>query len=393
MTYTVRQPSFLGKFFCLGDKCEDTCCKGWGMQVDADTVARYRKDAPELLDAVMDSGDGCLMRRDAMTDYCVKFENGLCGVHKQYGTDFLGDACHFYPRMTRGIGSTRVMTGALSCPEIVRLSLFDEQAFAWQQADQERLPFSLIDYLPDSLSEEQTFAIHEAFVQKVLDQRFSAARNFMHVFAVSESLQSIPQASWADAVPFYLDHADSRLPLPQPSGSDPFFLLQALCGIIAAAKKGRQERLMQNIHMMQQSLHITIQWDTLAIAHLPDSAFAAKRLEEMWQQHWWQEYDAILKRYLASQMVLALFPFSGFGDTLANRAAIIGIRFATIRLALMAACAASKEKLSEDAIVRIVQPISRLLDHLAGADFSLSIYKETGWLNAARLRALVGDKP
>ena len=368
------------------------------MQIDAKTVARYRKDAPELLDAVTGnlgtgSGDNCLMKRDALTDYCVKFEGGLCSVHKKYGTDFLGDACHFYPRMTRGIGSTRVMTGALSCPEIVRLALGDDAAFTWQDATSERLPYSLIDYLPDGLTEAHTFAIHDAFLQKALDKNYSAARNLIHIFCAAESLQNIPIGSWPDAVPFYLDHAENRLPTPTKADTDSFFLLQALCGIIAAAKKGQQERLMQNVRMMESALHITIQWDTLAIAHLPDSLHMAQKLEADWKDTWSVSYDAILKRYLASQIVLALFPFSGLGDTLTNRAAIIAIRFATIRLALMSACRTSPALPSQDAITCIVQPISRLLDHLAGADFSLAIYKETGWLNGNRLRALVGDMP
>lgn len=392
MAYAIKQPAFLSKFSCLGDACEDTCCKGWGMQVDAATVGRYEKEAPHLLEAVTGSGNECLMKRDALTDHCVKYENGLCGIHKQYGTDFLGDACHFYPRMTRGIGSTRVMTGALSCPEVVRLSLFDEGAFAWQDATSDRLPYTLIDYLPDGLSTEQVFSIHDAFVAKALSKEHSAARNLMHIFCVAESLQNLPVKAWPDAVPFYLEHAESRLPVAVPADSDPFFLLQALCGIIAAAKKGQQERLMQNVRVMEAALHVTIQWDNLAIAHLPDSMHMAKSLEDDWNNTWSARLDDVLRRYLASQIVLALFPFSGFGDTLSNRAAIIAVRFATIRLALMSACRTTGAIPAAEHITRIVQPLSRLLDHLAGADFSLSIYKETGWLNCDRLRALVGDR-
>lgn len=392
MAYAIKQPTFLSKFSCLGDACEDTCCKGWGMQVDAATVQRYEKAAPELLEAVTGSGDSCLMKRDALTDHCVKYENGLCGIHRKHGTDFLGDACHFYPRMTRGLGDMRVMTGALSCPEVVRLSLFDDEAFTWQDATSERLPYTLIDYLPEGLTPEQVFFIHNAFVTKALSKNHSAARNLMHIFCVAESLQNIPVQAWPDAVPFYLEHADGRLPAPVAADSDPFFLLQALCGIIAAAKKGQQERLMQNVRMMEAALHVNIQWDNLAIAHLPDSMHMAASLEHNWNETWSASLDDVLKRYLASQIVLALFPFSGFGDTLANRAAIIAVRFATIKLALMSACRINGTIPTPEHITRIVQPLSRLLDHLAGADFSLSIYKETGWLNGDRLRALVGDR-
>src|SRR5690349_1055310 len=97
----------LSAFSCLGDKCADTCCQGWSMQVDDVTLARYRKDAPELLGAVEASQEApWIMRKDPATNFCVKLEGGLCGIHKQYGDAFLSDACHFYPRVTRALGES-----------------------------------------------------------------------------------------------------------------------------------------------------------------------------------------------------------------------------------------------------------------------------------------------
>src|SRR5579885_2432723 len=102
MNHPLHQASFLSAFRCLGAECPDTCCQGWNMQLDAAMRARYASEAPELLEAVADDGaGGFIMKRDPQTDFCVKFENGLCGIQQKYGTAFLGDACHFYPRSTR----------------------------------------------------------------------------------------------------------------------------------------------------------------------------------------------------------------------------------------------------------------------------------------------------
>lgn len=361
------------------------------MQVGEPTAALYAKQAPELLEFITGTGENCMMKRDAMTDYCVKFENGLCSIHKKYGTDFLGDACNFYPRMTRALGNTRIMTGALSCPEITRLALFAENSFSMQQSSSERFPSTLVDYLPETMDEAQALAIHQAFLTAALDTKHSAAHNLMRIFCVAESLEKIPVTSWPDAVPFYLEHAASRVPAPEHSQMDPFFTLQALCGLIAAAKKGQHERLMHNVHLMEKALHVTIQWDNLAIAHLPDSQHAASSLANEWNEKWSAQYDELLRRYLAAQISLALFPFSGLGDTLTNRLSIIGVRFATIRLTLMSACRVMPELPGMNECTTIIQTLSRFLDHLAGAEFSLNIYRETGWLKAARLRALIGD--
>ncbi len=367
------------------------------MQVDSQTHNRYLREAPELIDAVVSStaeaGDiSVVMRRDAHTDYCVKFDNGLCGIQQKYGTDFLGEACHFYPRVTRSLGNTLTMTATLSCPEIARLSLFGDAPFATETSSLERLPYNLQDYLPEHLNAEQALAIHHRFLDAALDENASPERTLMRIFSASESLMRISADKWLDAVPFYLDNADSTLPAPEYRETDLTYLLQALCGLVAAAKKVGDKRLMQTIGEMEKALHVAIPLDTLAIAAQPDSLHASKMLYERWQNEWRNLYTPLLRRYLTMQLSLALFPFAGFGNTLTQRIAIIGVRFATVKLALMSACAQSASLLGEADIIRVIQSLSRFLDHLAEPEFSIRIYQETGWLQKRRLRAIVGDE-
>lgn len=361
------------------------------MQVDSATEQRYRKEAPVLLDSIVGEENATIMKRDSKTDYCVKFDGGLCGIQNKYGEDFLGDACYFYPRSARKLGNELALTATLSCPEIARLSLFDAHAFEESTLAIGRLPLGTQDYLPTGITSAQAHAIHHAFLAAALQENFSAERNFMRVCTAAESLARITPTAWPDAVPFYLQHADASLPVAEPRPTDPVYLLQALCGLVAAAKHVHQTRLMQTIHDMESALHVTIRWETLAIVALPDSAYAVESLHTRWKKEWQNAFAPLLKRYLAMQLSLALFPFAGFGDTLVERAAIIGIRMATVRLALMSLCVQSIAAPSENDIVRVVQSLSRFLDHLSGASFSLQIYQETGWLKSGRLRALLGD--
>ncbi len=391
MTQHVSAPAFLTRFKCLGADCEDTCCKGWNMQLDGITQARYREKAPELFESVAGEGEAAIMRRDPNTDFCVKFEGGLCGIQRDYGEEFLGDACYFYPRAVRALGNEVSMTATLSCPEIVRLTLLEDGALADAALEANRLPQSLHDYLPEGLTVPQANAIHRAFLSAALREDISPERSFMHIFTTAESLARITTAAWPDAVPFYLQHAGASLVAPEPRATDPSYLLQALCGLIAAAKYVHHTRLMQTIGDIEKALHISIRWDTLAIATLPDAGHATEALQARWKNEWQPAFAPLLRRWLGMQVSLALFPFSGFGGTLPERAAIIGIRMATVKLALMSIAGAAGGKPAEADVIRVIQSLSRFLDHLAGAEFSLKIYNETGWLKGARLRGLLGD--
>jgi hypothetical protein len=52
-------------------------------------------------------------------------------------------------------------------------------------------------------------------------------------------------------------------------------------------------------------------------------------------------------------------------------------------------CVMNEGNLSADDAARIVQTLSRVLDHLGDSRFSLSIYAETQWLEEARMLGLL----
>lgn len=387
----ILRARVLSQFSCLGDRCSDTCCHGWSMQVDEPTLARYRKEAPELLEAVEPGGKEApwIMRKDPGTGYCVKLEGGLCGIQKKYGDQFLSDACHFYPRVTRKLGDSIVMTASASCPEIARLAFAMENAFAFEDASAGRLPNALKNYLPEELSTEDAMRTHQAFLDAVDDASVSPEHVFARIASVSRSLELIKKKDWPNAAPFYLKHADVRLPPPETQPADPFNLLLALAGLLGASHKKTTPRLQQTISDMEKSLVATIDWQSMLIRTDDKSLAAWQALKTAWHETLAAHYDTILRRWLQMQLSLTMHPFAGLGEKLSDRVTIIGVRFATFKLALMCGCDIHGGVLPEESAVRIAQSLARFLDHLGDAAFSLQIYAETGWVSEARMRGVL----
>lgn len=387
MTSVLQHP-VLKHFACLGERCEDTCCKGWSMQLGEAMYETYQRAAPELLDAVEAAEESpWIMRKDPKTTYCVKFDNGLCGIHKKYGDTFLGDACHFYPRATRTLGQQTVMTAALSCPEVTRLALFDDTVFDWHSAAIDRMPHSLKDYLPEGLTSEQALGVHASFL-KACEEAASAEQIFSRIASVARSMVLLGRTSWPQAIPFYLRMADGRLPEAQTNINDPFNLLHALMGLIVATQKPMSDRLKQTVSEMERMLAVTLNWQTTQMQTNDRSAESYASVKASWDMAA-DRYQPLLKKYLQMQLSLSLFPFSGLGGTPPERATILGVRLATIRLGLMAAHHLHHGNMPENEVIRVVQSVSRFMDHLGDAAYSLAIYKETGWDQEARLRGLL----
>lgn len=383
------QTAAVARFTCLGDACEDTCCRGWDMQLTQETLDLYAREAPELLHDVerVDSG-GAIMKRDALTDACVKFEQGWCSLQIRYGEALLGDACHFFPRISRSIGETVFVSATLSCPEAARLMLAEEGAFELAPREPMRQPYSLKQYLPAELSEGEAFGLHGLFVGEAGNAAFRAEDNMLRISAVVQSLAMLPMAQWPGAAAFHFPRAEHRIPAAEPTAVDPFNLAHALQGLVQAGRGADRPRLKQTLLSISEVLGITFTGNGISLAN--DSAARYLRMQHHWNHGVGEALQPVLRRYLQAQMSAALFPFAGLGAHVRERTTIIALRMAMVKLALMAEASQCNAVPPEPVVIRVVQSLSRFLDHLADPTLSMKIFEEAGWVREPRLRALLG---
>lgn len=388
---TQFRTKIVSDFVCTTDKCPDTCCKHWSMQMDRVTFEKYKSDAPELLDAVEEDNDKTLItKKDPQSGYCVKFSDGKCGIHLKYGEGFLGDACYFYPRITRDVGEARIITATMSCPEIAKIALYSENPFVLEEVSSARAPQEIKNVLPEGLSVEDALSIHKLFIAATEDKEASAEKIFARISSVSRSLARIEKKGWLGATGMYFRLADSAIPAPEKNINDPFNLLHSLCGLVVASKKSIPPRLKQTISEMENALSVKLDWQNVLINASEESVAAYDKLQKLWQNEMRDEYNPLLKRWLAAQISASFYPFAGLGGSLPERITIIGVRLAILKLALMSIYSINDGKLHQDDVIRVVQSLSRFLEHLADPSFSLRIYEETGWNKENRLLGLIG---
>jgi hypothetical protein len=396
MGYRVTHPVFAGGFSCLGPACEDTCCYGWKMAVDHRAETLYRAQAPELLDMLARTKGEAFMRHDARTGRCVAFEGGWCGIERRHGASFMNDACHFYPRLFHRFGDFILMTMAPSCPESARLALFGENGFAFGATELPRLPLALTDHTPAGMQPASALSLHQEIIARLGALDASPSQWLLRLYALAEAIQALPPERWSDAAMLYLEEPPPLMPQPVSRPDEMACVMHALAGLAAAAHQAHYPRLLSLIDVMQAQLQAKIAWDRLTLSLLPGSLHAARHMRARWVEEWSGLFAAALKNYLLIELSLSCFPFSGFGESLRDRVTILGVRFATVRLGLMCLCAESPQESAdrvwrEAAMVRVVQSVSRLLDHLGAAEYSLMLYESAGWRRPERWRALIKD--
>ncbi len=118
-------PSFWPDFVCLAGECQATCCGGWQIVIDPDTLARYRAlEGPlgEQIRAAVEPGEEPVFRQ--REGRCVLLQpNGLCPIQARLGLEAMCTVCRDYPRFVRHYGLITEHGLSMSCPEALELAL------------------------------------------------------------------------------------------------------------------------------------------------------------------------------------------------------------------------------------------------------------------------------
>lgn len=97
----IYVPSYYNKFKCIADKCTDNCCIGWGIDVDPDTVNKYKSLPPEPGEEILasiDFSEGASFKCDSCGRCANLDERGLCRIISNLGEEYLCQICRDHPR-------------------------------------------------------------------------------------------------------------------------------------------------------------------------------------------------------------------------------------------------------------------------------------------------------
>ena len=108
-------PSYYKDFRCIAGDCRHSCCIGWEIDVDADTMEVYR-NFPDILRHIDTTADPAHFRLTGDERCPFLNECGLCEIIVHHGEDHLCQICDDHPRFRNFFGN-RTETGLGLCCE------------------------------------------------------------------------------------------------------------------------------------------------------------------------------------------------------------------------------------------------------------------------------------
>ena len=121
---TVFWPNYYKKFKCSAGSCQHTCCAGWVIGIDKDSLARFKADP----DVACKIKDGCFVLEEDGRCPFLRDDN-LCEMIIRHGENYLCDICKEHPRFYNEFDDHTEAGIGLVCEEACRLVLNHDGAF------------------------------------------------------------------------------------------------------------------------------------------------------------------------------------------------------------------------------------------------------------------------
>lgn len=195
-------PSYYSSFSCIGGECTHTCCAGWEIDIDEETLERYRSmpgpTGERIRSRIDESGETPCFRMTEENRCPFLNRDGLCDLIITEGEDILCQICTDHPRFRNFFADSEEIGLGMCCEAAVRLILtWPEPADLCLIAD---------DGFDDPESEE------EVELLDLRDQLISSMQSRMH--PVEARVRKLIESAGIPAEPLdYEDWAEFLLTL------------------------------------------------------------------------------------------------------------------------------------------------------------------------------------
>lgn len=126
------RPSFYDDFECIAEKCTDSCCIGWEINIDKYTLADYEKMNTEFGEKIRKNITtdecGCAMFKLDESERCPFLnENNLCDIIINCGKESICYICDEHPRFYNEFAVATEYGVGLCCEEVCRLLIENDE--------------------------------------------------------------------------------------------------------------------------------------------------------------------------------------------------------------------------------------------------------------------------
>lgn len=142
----IVKPTFYKNFKCIAGDCPDSCCQGWEVDADSDSLEYYKTldnslEIKKRIDFVLskDEFDNTIFTLAPKKRCPFLNDENLCDMHIAIGGEHTPYTCRTFPRFIYDFGATREIGISFSCP-VASDMMYNTESFDFETEVNSDLP-------------------------------------------------------------------------------------------------------------------------------------------------------------------------------------------------------------------------------------------------------------
>lgn len=142
----IVKPTFYKNFKCIAGDCPDSCCHGWEVDADSDSLEYYKTldnslEIKKRIDSVLskDEFDNTIFTLAPKKRCPFLNDENLCDMHIAIGGEHTPYTCRTFPRFIYDYGATREIGISFSCP-VASDMMYNTESFDFETDINSDLP-------------------------------------------------------------------------------------------------------------------------------------------------------------------------------------------------------------------------------------------------------------
>ena len=142
----IVKPTFYKNFKCIAGDCPDSCCQGWEVDADSDSLEYYKTldnslEIKKRIDSVLskDEFDNTIFTLAPKKRCPFLNDENLCDMHIAIGSEHTPYTCRTFPRFIYDFGATREIGISFSCP-VASDMMYNTESFDFETDINSDLP-------------------------------------------------------------------------------------------------------------------------------------------------------------------------------------------------------------------------------------------------------------
>lgn len=142
----IVKPTFYKDFKCIAGDCPDSCCQGWEVDADSDSLEYYKTldnslEIKKRIDSVLskDEFDNIIFTLAPKKRCPFLNDENLCDMHIAIGGEHTPYTCRTFPRFIYDFGATREIGISFSCP-VASDMMYNVESFDFETEVNSDLP-------------------------------------------------------------------------------------------------------------------------------------------------------------------------------------------------------------------------------------------------------------